>query len=118
MVTGTLGITLISLAGGCARHEDAQPLNEARTGVSEVIAMLERGEVGAAEKRFGQIDGVMHETAALVERLNPETAEVINDITEYLKGRMRSERADPESLLDTTGRALAWLETAHLDLHG
>lgn len=119
MAAGSLSLALISLgsATGCARHEDPQALNDGRDAVAEVIALLEKGEVAEARQRFDQADASLHETAALVEPVNPETAEVVNDITEYMKGRMVSENADAENLLDIAGRALAWLETAHFDLH-
>lgn len=109
-------MALMSLSAGCAPHEEAEALRDARTGVSEVIALVEEGEMTEARERFSQTDAPLHKTASLVEPMNPETAEVVNDITEYLKGRLALEIIDREGILDTAGRALAWLETAHLDL--
>lgn len=120
MTVGTLSLALISFgsATGCARHEDPRALNDARNGITEVIALIESGDIPEARLRFTEADAPLHETAVLVEPVNPETAEVVNDITEFLKERMATEPADPAALLDTAGRALAWLETAHMDLGG
>ncbi len=116
MALRTLGIALAGLASGCESHDDPRSLIEAQAGIREVIALIEAGELTEARQRLGEADASLHETATLVEAVNPETAEVINDITEYLKRRLESEDADSESLLDTAGRALAWLETTHFDL--
>lgn len=120
VIAGSLGVALIFWAGAtsCAGHEHARALDEARVDMTEVIALIESGDMPEARLRFAEADGPLHETAALVEPVNPETAEVVNDITEFLKERMATEPADPAALLDTAGRVLAWLETAHMDLGG
>jgi hypothetical protein len=114
-LTGLLLATGL-VAASCARHEERRVVAEAKEGTSEIVKLIANEEIGLARERFLQTHEPLHLTASEVESVDPDIAEVVNDITEVLEGSFQSEPLNRRELMDLAERTLARLDEAHYAL--
>ncbi len=114
------GLALVAIAAvyGISNDDHRTPasVSEAKDAMSDVVASLDSDDLESARRSFQQAHEPLHATAGEVEPVDPETTEVLNDITEYFKSELGAPDVDRLALLDSADRTLAWLETAHVEL--
>ena len=80
--------------------------------MKEVANLVEGGQRETANSVFSGVHPSLHNIATRVGAVDPNGAEVINDITEVIKINLPGTDLDDETLIALSRRAIEYLEAA------